>query len=193
MRTSVRFPHILVCYTFIGQQRQCNDEWNLHDCHSNKEDETRLNNVPQKGNTCSKVNFRQLIYTKGRLVNNVEVESEQPAPDDVKCYVTTAAYRGGEKEFETYYRNYKGQRGYVLRVDEQLPAVKKYSPVEAGHRFTLFDFKFDFLCFFVVFRRDYKNLSAGCAPGTFSCVFAVKGNQGIAAGTVELDCHTLTR
>jgi hypothetical protein len=24
-------------------------------------------------------------------------------------------------------------------------------------------------------------------------VFAVKGNQGIAAGTVELDCHTLTR
>jgi len=188
----VRFPHILVCYAFIGQQRQCNDEWNLHDCHSDEEYEKRLNNVPQKGNARSKVNFRQLIYAKGSLVNNVQVESEQPAPDNKMYYVSTTARTGG-KEFEAYCRNYKGQRSYVFRVDEQLPTVNKYSPVEAGHSFALFDLEFDLLSFFIIFRRDYKDLSASCAASTFTCVFAVKRNQRIAAGAVELDCHISTR
>jgi len=91
MKTSLRLPHILVCYAFVPQQRQCNGEWNLHDCHSDEEDEKRLNNVPQEGNTRTNVNFRQLIYAKGGLVNNVQVESEQPAPDNKMYYVSTTA------------------------------------------------------------------------------------------------------
>ena len=37
---------------------------------------------------------------------------------------------------------------------------------------------------------DYEKLFASCAAGTFSCVFAFKGDQGITVRTVELDCHT---
>jgi hypothetical protein len=51
------------------------------------------------------------------------------------------------------------------------------------------DFGFDFFGLFMVFGGDYKDLAAGCAAGAFSAVLAVEGNQGVAVGTVEPDCH----
>ena len=81
-----------------------------------------------------------------------------------------------------------------MRVEEDFPAVNKYGVVKAGDRLAfVFGFGFDFLRYFVVFLRDYENLSAGQASGTFPSVFAVKGNDGITVGAVELDCHTLSR
>ncbi len=80
-----------------------------------------------------------------------------------------------------------------MRVEEDFEAIDKYCVVKAGDGLAfVFGFGFDFFWCFAVFLRDYKNLSAGQASGPFSCVFAVKGNDGITVGAVELDCHTLS-
>jgi hypothetical protein len=42
---------------------------------------------------------------------------------------------------------------------------------------------------FVVFGGDYEDLSARQASGTFTSVFVMKGDQGIAFGAVEPNSH----
>jgi len=84
------------------------------------------------------------------------------------------------KELEAHRRCDKDQARCVLRPCKQLPAINKYHVVKAGYRLALFFFGwFNFLWYFVVFGRDYEELSAGGAPGTFSTVLVGKSDHRI--------------
>jgi len=183
-------PDILDCQAFIFTQHKYNDEWELDDGHSNGEKKKRLDDVPHECNARSEVNFGQLIYLKSRLVNNVEVETEQPAPDSIVCYESTTG-RTGCEEFEAYHCNYKNQRGCVFGVEKQFPIVNKDSVVKAGERFAFFFGWFDFFWLFVIFGRDYEKPAAGCASCALSGVLIGKSDYLIAIGAKELDCHLI--
>ncbi len=161
MKTGFLLPHILICYAFIGQQCQCDDKWKLHDKHSEEKNEKRLNNVPQESDTCSKINLWQLIYFKGRLVNNVQVKPKQPALDNHKRDIVHTAYWYCEEEFETHYGSHEYQCGYIFVVDKYFPTVNKNGTVKTRQRLGPFGFGFDLFRFFVVFGRDYEDLPAG--------------------------------
>jgi len=87
------------------------------------------------------------------------------------------------------YRCYENQTCHVRSSQEYFPTVDEYGVVKAGQGLGLFDLRFDFFWCFAVSGGDYKDLSAGQAPGLFSGVFVGKGNQVITIGAVELNCH----
>ncbi len=189
MKAGLRIPHIRRCEAFVFQQNKRNDERKLHSKHREEEDCKRFDDIPQESNACSKVNLRKSVYFKGGFVNDVEIKSEQPAPGNKRCQAATA-YLASKEEFEADYRNNEHEGGCVLGVDKNFPGVDKDSVVEAWDGVGSFRFRFNFFRYFVVFRRDYKDLSAGQTACAFSDVFAVECDKSIAVWAVELDCHS---
>ncbi len=189
-QAKIGLPEILECHAFVLEQYKCDDEWELDDGHSNGEKKKRLDDVPHECNAGSEINFGQLIYLESCLVNNVEVKTEQPAPDNIMCYEAATA-RACREEFEAYHCNYKDQRGCVFGVEKQLPVVNEDSAVKAGERLAFFFGWFDFFGLFVIFGRDYEKLAAGCASRALSGVFIRKTDYLIATGAKKLDCHII--
>ena len=94
-----------------------------------------------------------------------------------------------DKKLKANRRRHKYQSRDIGPTNEDFPTVQKYSAVEAGQRLTIFDFRLDFFGNLVVFRGDNEKPATGDTAGTLSAMPAVKCNQGVAVGTVELDCR----
>ncbi len=176
MQAGMRLPHIFVCDAFILEQYQGDNEWELDGGHSKKEGKKGLDDIPQESDARSEEDLGQFVYLEGGLVDDIEVESQQPAPDNSIRDVVHAACRLSEKEFETYCCDNEQQRSCILRIEEYFPAIQEDGAVEAWYGFGPFGFRFIFFWLFVVFGGDNKELSTGSTAGTFARVFAAKGN-----------------
>jgi len=144
--------------------------------------------VPEEGDGSSEVDFGQGVFVEGGVVNDVEIESEQPAPGDEVRY-ETAAEKAISEEFEADAGDDKCERSYVLSVEEQLEIVEENGPVEAGDWVGFYELGLDFFRFYVAFEGDYEFLSAGMTLCVFSGVPAVEGDEGVAVWTIELNRH----
>ena len=66
----------------------------------------------------------------GRLIDDAQVEAEEPAPDNEGGDVTQAA-RTGQEEPKADHRNHERQRRDAFRFEEDLPIIEENRPVEA--------------------------------------------------------------
>lgn len=126
------------------------------------------------------------VYSEGGFVDDVEVEAEQPSPDDEKGE-QVAAHGVGYEEFEADYSEDEGERGEVFEAEEDFEAVEEQGVVEAGERQGGLGLGFNFLGDLVVFRGDDEDLSAGKASSVFSGVFLVEGDECVTGWAMEPD------
>ncbi len=153
------------------------------------EDEEGPDDVPEESDGSSEVDFGQGVFVEGGVVNDVEIEAEEPAPDDELRYEAAAAEKAMCEEFEADAGEDKCERSYVLSVEEQLEIVEENGPVEAGEGVAFYELGLDFFRFYVALEWDYEFLSAGMTLCVFSGVPAVEGDERVAFWTIELNRH----
>jgi len=182
-------PDVCVGEVFVFEQGECDDEWELHDEQREEEDEEGSQDLPEKCEGGAEVDFGEFVVSEGGFVNDVEVETEEPAPGEEVCDVVAAAYCAGEEEFEADGDDDESECGDVFAVDEKSPAFDENGAIESGEGLGFFSFGLDYLRCLVVFCGDYEDLAAALTLGAFSDVPAVESDQVVAFGAVERDGH----